>query len=181
MNKKIVLIVVLALGIIGIIVGIWWINNNDRPVLPGRESAILTEYTFPAAADEINWKDREIYKSGLTADAQSALNGLPQASVYYLSLEIGDDISGDIAGHEIVRYTNTESSSLDEIYFRLFPNFQGGILTVTNLTVDGAEPKTQLESGFTTVLLNPVRQRIYLTPHWKLPMTSKRISNLRKL
>jgi len=38
MNKKIVLIVVLALGIIGIIVGIWWINNNDRPVLPGRDS-----------------------------------------------------------------------------------------------------------------------------------------------
>jgi len=108
-------------------------------------------YCLEETADEINWKDRDVYKSGLTADAQSALNELPQASIYYLSLEIGDDISGDIDGHEIVRYTNTESSSLDEIYFRLFPNFQGGILTVTNLTVDGAEPKTQLESGFTTV------------------------------
>jgi len=172
MNKKIVLIVVLAVGIIGIIVGVWWVNNNNQSVLPGRESAVLPGITlpaaadeirressvlsgfiFPAAADEINWKDREIYKSGLTADAQSALNELPQASIYYLSLEIGDDISGDIDGHEIVRYTNTESSSLDEIYFRLFPNFQGGILTVTNLTVDGAEPKTQLESGFTTVTI----------------------------
>jgi len=147
MNKKIVLIVVLALGIIGIFVGVWWVNINDQPVLPVEESVANPGFSFPAAADEINWEDREVYKSGLTSDAQSALNGLPQASIYYITLEIGDDISGDIDGHEIVRYTNAEVEPLDEIYFRLFPNFQGGKLTISNLTVDGAEAEIDLEAA----------------------------------
>ena len=151
MNKKIVLIVVLALGIIGIVVGVWWVNNNDRPVLPVNESAVIPGFTFPAAADEINWEDREIYKSGLTVDAQSALNELPQASMYYISLEIAEDLIGDIQGHETVRYFNTEPEPLEEIYFRLFPNFEGGTVRVSNMLVDGGEAKTSLESGFTTV------------------------------
>ncbi|MEE9599925.1 MAG: hypothetical protein V3V66_05630, partial [Anaerolineales bacterium] len=146
MNKKIVLIVVLALGIIGIFVGVWWVNNNDQPLLPLGASAFLPGFTFPAAADEINWEDREVYKSGLTTDAQSALNKLPQASIYYITLEITDDLSGDINGHEVVRFTNAEIEPLDEIYFRLFPNFQGGILTVSNLTIDGSEAETDLEA-----------------------------------
>ncbi len=129
MNKKIVLIVVLALGIIGIFVGVWWVNNNDQPLLPLGASAFLPGFTFPAAADEINWEDREVYKSGLTTDAQSALNDLPKASIYYITLEITDDLSGDINGHEVVRFTNAEIEPLDEIYYRLFPNFQGGQMT----------------------------------------------------
>ena len=61
---------------------------------------------------------------------------MQNATRYQIDLQIAASIS-DVSGHEQALYTNNEETPLKEIYFRLFPNISGLILTVTNLTVDG--------------------------------------------
>jgi len=112
-------------------------------------------YNFPLSADQIDWEDREIFKSGLVPGSQSVLNQLPLASTYYISIEIPEDLISEIKGHLIVRYSNAEDVNLDMVYFRLFPNFQGGILTISNLTLDGEVSSTTLESFDPRVEDNP--------------------------
>lgn len=147
MNKKLTLILVSILALILVVLGWWVIIHDPNPPLQVEPTAAQIELIFPASAQEINWDDREIYKSGLTADAQSALAELPLASTYHISLEISEEITQDIIGQQIVRYFNAESEPLAEIYFRLFPNFEGGSITIANLTVDGTEAKTYLEAA----------------------------------
>ena len=147
MNKKSTLIFVSILSLVLVVVGCWVIIQDPNPPLQIEPTATQIEPIFPASASEINWEDREIYKSGLTADAQFILAKLPRASTYYISLEINEDPTQDINGHQIVRYFNAENEPLGEIYFRLFPNFEGGSTTISNLTVDGAEAKTTLEAA----------------------------------
>ncbi len=147
MNKKSTLIFVSILSLVLVVVGCWVIIRDPNPPLQIEPTAAQIEPIFPASSSEINWEDREIYKSGLTADAQFILAELPQASTYYISLEINEDPTQDINGHQIVRYFNAENEPLGEIYFRLFPNFEGGSTTISNLTVDGAEAKTILEAA----------------------------------
>ncbi len=147
MNKKSTLILVSILSLILVVLGWWLIIQDPNPPLQIEPPAAQTEFIFPTSAPEINWDDREVFKSGLTTDAQSVLAELPQASTYYISLEIAEEITQDINGHQIVRYFNAESEPLEEIYFRLFPNFEGGSITISNLTVDGVEAKTTLEAA----------------------------------
>ena len=147
MNKKPILILISILSLILLVLGWWLIIRDPNPPLQIETPAPQTELIFPTSAQEINWDDREIFKSGLTADAQFVLAELPQASTYYISLEINEEITQDIIGHQIVRYFNAESEPLEEIYFRLFPNFEGGRITISNLTVDSAEAKTYLEAA----------------------------------
>ncbi len=115
MNKKLTLILVSILALILVVLGWWVIIHDPNPPLQVEPTAAQVELIFPASAQEINWDDREIYKSGLTADAQSALAELPQASTYYISLEINEEITQDIIGQQIVRYFNAESEPLAEM------------------------------------------------------------------
>jgi aminopeptidase N len=82
------------------------------------------------------WADRTIFKSGLVESQQHVLNELKGASVYHLEFNIADDIY-HVTGTEDVQYTNTETISLNEVEFRLFPNILGGEMQVSNLQVDG--------------------------------------------
>ncbi len=151
MNKRVVLIIVIALVVIGLGVDAWLFFAQTSPDVVIEEPVDQAGFEFPASAAEIDWENRDVFKSGLVPSAQGVLNELPLASTYYISLEIADNLIGDIQGHETVRYFNTETEPLEEIYFRLFPNFAGGTVRVSNLLVDGREAKTSLESGFTTV------------------------------
>lgn len=100
------------------------------------------------------WDDRTLFKSGLVASAQSALDELEGASVYRIEFTIADNLYR-ITGTEEVRYTNTEDAALNEIHFRLFPNILGGEMTVSNLSVDGqpAAPQFGLENSLMIVPL----------------------------
>ena len=146
MNKKSTFIPVSILALTLVVLGWWLLIRDTKPPVRLELPTPQTESIFPASAQEINWDDREIFKSGLTADAQFVLAELPQASTYYISLEINEEITQDIIGQQVVRYFNAESEPLAEIYFRLFPNFEGGRITISNLRVDGAETKTYLEA-----------------------------------
>jgi hypothetical protein len=90
------------------------------------------------------WEDRSIFRSGLIESEQSVLNELEGASVYHIDLTIAGNLYR-VTGHQEVRYTNTETTSLDEVQFRLFPNILGGEMNVSDLRVDGEAVPPQLD------------------------------------
>ncbi len=95
-----------------------------------------------------DWDDRTPFAAGLHADQQSVLGDLPGASVYHLAVTIAPDMT-HVSGTEAVRYTNTETVTLDAVVFRLFPNILGGTSTVSNLTVNEnpATPELSMENS----------------------------------
>ncbi len=85
------------------------------------------------SADEL-----AVFKKNLIEEYQPVLKDMQHATRYQIDLQITDTVA-DVSGHEQVLYTNNEDVPLKEVYFRLFPNISGLILTVTNLTVNGTE------------------------------------------
>ncbi|TFG50330.1 MAG: M1 family peptidase [Anaerolineales bacterium] len=153
MNKRvIIIIIVIAMVVIGLGTGAWlFYRQADTSVAAVVEPISYVGYQFPKSAEEINWEDREIFTTGLTKSALSILEKLPQASSYYISLEIAPDLAYDIKGHQIVRYFNAEDEPLTEIYYRLYPNFQGGKIEVSHLSLDGNAMIPSLESDNTAL------------------------------
>ncbi|RLC98128.1 MAG: hypothetical protein DRI46_11880 [Chloroflexi bacterium] len=157
MHKRVLIILVSATILIGLAVGAWILftpADGPAPAPPTSEGL-----EFPTSAEDINWENREIFKSGLAESAVWALDELPRANTYYISLEIPQDLGSNLKGHQIVRYFNAENEDLTEIYFRLFPNFQGGQMTVSDLAVEGGATTTSYESNDTALrvdLENPL-------------------------
>jgi hypothetical protein len=149
MKNRGLLILISVVILIGLAVAVWYFFM--QPDTPAPATPEIEEVIFPTSADEINWDDREIFKSSLTKSAYGALEELPQASTYYISLEIPEDLVSPINGHQIVRYFNSEDVPLDEIYFRLFVNAQGGSMSVSNLLVDGEVATASYETMSTSL------------------------------
>jgi hypothetical protein len=160
MNKRWILIIVIVLIIFGLGLGAWsFYRQADEPA-PAAEPEVYQGFDYPTSAQLIDWEDREIFKSGLVGSAAAALQDLPLASTYYISLEIAPDLSSAVKGHQIVRYFNAEDQALSEIYFRLYPNYQGGLIKVSHLTLDGGAMIPSLESEDTALrvdLKNPLQ------------------------
>jgi len=104
---------------------------------------------------ETPWEDRSIFQSGLVQSEQSVLDELDGASVYHIEFEIPEDIY-HIKGTEEVRYTNTETTDLNEVQFRLFPNILGGEMTISNVMVNAQPitPQYELENSLMVVPLS---------------------------
>lgn len=98
------------------------------------------------------WEDRSIFKDGLVASEQSVLDELDGASIYHIEFDIADDLY-HLTGTQEVRYTNTETASLEEVQFRLFPNTLGGEMTISNLTANGetVRPRYELDNSLMIV------------------------------
>ena len=151
MNKRLVLIIVAVLAVLGLGAGAWiFYGQADTPAATP-QPVTVEGYDFPASVDDIDWQDREIFKAGLVDSAVGALKDLSEASTYYISLEIASDLVSPIKGHQIVRFFNTEKQALSEIYFRLYPNFQGGNIEVSHMTLDGGAMIPSLESADTAL------------------------------
>lgn len=102
--------------------------------------------TMPPILFTTLWEDRSPYIQELVESAQPILQELPDASVYHIELNVEDDLA-HLNGRLEVNYTNAEKTSLNEIYFRLFPNIFGGKLQVNDLTVEGEPIEGKLEQG----------------------------------
>ena len=93
--------------------------------------------TIPAPAVlDVAWENRELFAPGLIPSQQAALDALPGATVYHLDLSLSADLTS-LTGEQELLYTNREEVTLDEIYFRLFPNLAGGESTVSGVEVNG--------------------------------------------
>lgn len=83
----------------------------------------------------------------------------PTASRYEIRIAV-DPAAAQVSGHQEVRYTNAEDTSLNGLYLRLFPNTPGygGRMTVTHLLLDGqpVTPTVELEGSALWVPLQPV-------------------------
>lgn len=84
--------------------------------------------------------------SGFAVDTSA----LPQAPRYQIDLAI-DPRAAQVVGRQVIRYTNAETTPLDEVILRLFPNTPGygGAMTVTHVQVDGTpiSPSSQLDGS----------------------------------
>jgi len=102
-----------------------------------------------------NGNSESVLPNNLTAEFQSDLEKLHQASVYSIDMEIileGTDIR--LEGSEEVVYTNRESVPLEAIYFRLIPNVGGDYLAVSDIQIDGNPIEPSLEFGNTALRLD---------------------------
>jgi hypothetical protein len=130
-----------------------------RTVLPTAAPMATVPTAVVPPADSVDWDDRTVFRDGLIAAEQAVLGELPGATVYHLELLIPEDFL-ILEGHEEVCYANREVQSLDEVYFRLFPNTNGGKATVSGVTVDGQEVEGEYEfarSAFRVPLTEPLQ------------------------
>lgn len=111
----------------------------DSPTIPPTPTPVSDPMQTP-------WDDRSIFLDGLVASERSVLNELQGASVYHIEFTIADNLY-QLTGTEEVRYTNTENVELNEVQFRLFPNILGGVMTISNLTVDGLPITPEYQLG----------------------------------
>jgi hypothetical protein len=98
----------------------------------------------PTSLLDLDWDDRAPFRGGLIASEQGVLQQLPGATVYHIDLKIADDLLR-LDGQQELRYTNQEMAPLTEVYFRLFPNLFGAVMSVEDVTVDGEEVSPQHE------------------------------------
>ena len=80
MNKRLILVVVAVLAIVGLGVGAWLIYGQVDAPAATPEPVNIVGYKFPASAEKIDWQDREIFKAGLVDSAVSALKDLSKAT-----------------------------------------------------------------------------------------------------
>jgi hypothetical protein len=128
-----------------------------QPASPLAGSGPTAAPTPPASpAGNPAWDDRTIFRRGLISSEQGILDRLSDASVYHISLVIGDDLT-TVKGQQQVRYTHRQRATdqplapLEEIYFRLFPNATGGAMTVSAVQVDGQKAQPALEFNDTAL------------------------------
>jgi hypothetical protein len=98
-------------------------------------STIVAPYPF-----DVSWQDRSLFRDGLIAAEQPALDRLSGATVYQMDLQLADDLLR-VEGRERVYYTNQEAVLLDEVCFRLYPNVAGGETTVSSIEIDDGQVK----------------------------------------
>ena len=114
----------------------------DAGETPAAEATVRTGPEPPLF--DRGWDDRSLYREGLIRSERGVLDRLPGASVYHIEMMIGDDLTS-LQGRQAVRYTNREEVSLEEVYFRLFPNLTGGWSLVKDVEVDGEEVDARYE------------------------------------
>jgi hypothetical protein len=122
---------------------------SGQPAVPTEEatrspSVSVTARPTPVQPAKASWGDRSVFGGGLIAAEQGVLDGLPGATEYHIDLRIPEDLN-TLEGHEEVRYVNREEVALQEVYFRLFFNTNGGQGTVSGVEVDGQETEVAYE------------------------------------
>jgi hypothetical protein len=104
---------------------------------PATVTATASGATVPRPSlFDVGWDDRSPFVEGLIETEETALAGLPGASVYHVDFTLDEDLAG-LTGRQEVLYSNREAVTLDEVYFRLFPELADGSTAVSELQVNG--------------------------------------------
>jgi hypothetical protein len=139
--RKLVLVAILMVLVLAACGGQPAVPTEEAAPSPSPGSAAEPTPVHPADA---GWGDRSVFKGGLIPAEQGVLDELPGATEYHIGLLIPEDMA-TLEGYQEVRYTNREGVSLEEVYFRLFANANGGQSTVSEVTVDGHEVESAYE------------------------------------
>ncbi len=114
-------------------------SSSDEPPLQGSPSTGLALDPF-----EIDLNDLKIFEAGLIEEARPVLNEMTQSTIYLMDWEISSDLS-TLIGDVSIRYTNREDVALEVLYFKLYPNIQGGGMSVARLSIDGSAIEGMME------------------------------------
>jgi hypothetical protein len=95
---------------------------------------------------DIPWNESKVFETNLIPGDMAVLDQIAGATQYRIELNIPEDYQ-NIIGHEEALYTNRETQTLEDVYFRLFPNINGGGIQVENVRVNGEDAQTTLESA----------------------------------
>ncbi len=96
--------------------------------------------------------DPALYRPAMKPEFAADVDGLSHTPRYFITLTVDPDAL-EAKGSERVRYTNTDTATLNEVYFRLFPSAPGygSAMTVTRVLVDGQLIAVQLEQQRTAL------------------------------
>lgn len=106
---------------------------------------VATQADLGASEPLSDRDDRAPFGLGLIPEARWALDELAGASVYHIDLIISDDRL-QLEGHEVILYTNQEQTTLEQVYFQLFPNATGGTSEILNVSVDGISVEAEYQT-----------------------------------
>lgn len=92
--------------------------------------------------------DLSPYRAAMRPEFAADVDQFADATQYQIDLTIAPDLASYSATQQ-VRYVNTETAPLNEVYFRLFPNTPsyGGKMTINSLRMNGADVKPIMELG----------------------------------
>jgi hypothetical protein len=140
-----------------------FVPTTDTPVSASRVPSDAGATTIPTAPpgtippDEpvfsMPWDDRSPFQRRLRPSYHGILESLPGASIYHLVLNISDPPTS-ISGMEEVRYTNQESTNLNEVDLAIFPEILGGSIRVDTVLLDGQKVEPIFSSGLMRVPLS---------------------------
>lgn len=99
---------------------------------------VLATVYFFDGNENGKWQDKQDILNGLIESQRRIVNELSDASLYDINLTVSADCLS-INGSQKIYYTNTESVSLENIYFYLYPNANTNIMKVSNVKVYGEE------------------------------------------
>ncbi len=122
------------------------IDNFETPT-PEKETTIST-LTPPQVTEDGNldgWREPEIYQAGLINSQQVNLASLQSANEYHLDLNVLEDRSS-VTIQQQVLMTNREDIPLEDLYFHVFANYNGGRITFNKITIDDQEIDYQMEA-----------------------------------
>jgi hypothetical protein len=124
--------------------------------------------------------DLSTFRFGLITANQNDLDTLDRPTRYMITLTF-DPSGPTLNGSEDVRYTNRQSTTLSEIYFRLFANHpdSGGKILVSNLMIDAVPVSSALEAQDTALrvpLPKPLAPNASLSAHLDFTVTIPRDS-----
>ena len=92
---------------------------------------------------EISRKSLAHIQKKLNASAGSILKQTTSMTEYKIKIDISDNYQL-LKGYQEVLYTNNEPEALSEIYFRLFPNMNGGVMKVTGLEIENQSSSQEI-------------------------------------
>lgn len=109
-----------------------------------------------ASTDEASFSDVSVHAAAMRPGYEGDLDAFAGATRYWLDVDISSP-PYSIVGYEGVRYVNASADTLEEVVFRLYPNFLAGqeVLLVSSVAVDGtpAEPVYSVNDTVMTVPL----------------------------
>lgn len=135
--RKLVLIILLALTACAPIV--------TQPVVP---TPTRSPEVGPTPTPDPAWADLSPYRAAMRPEFAKDVDQFANAAQYKIDLSITADLSSYTATQQ-VHYVNQETTPLNQIYFRLFPNTPsyGGHMTITAINLNGAAITPAMELG----------------------------------
>jgi aminopeptidase N len=129
--------------------------------------------------DSYDMEDFEPFRELLIEDEFAQHPELVEHTVYHLQFKLGDPPS-EIQARARIRFTNSESGTIREIPFFLYPNLTPGRLDVSSVTVDGLPVEAQFGNRRSRLLvrlpaaLEPGQSAsILMEYHLSLPATEE--------